>query len=72
MSENLAVPEGPALVRLVPTDIPLSEPLDWPILAADSALLFEVGTVVPDEAARTFIFQQFSTVRTPSRGRARG
>jgi c-di-GMP-binding flagellar brake protein YcgR len=63
MSENLAVPEGPALVRLSPTDIPLSEPLDWPILDAGGALLFEIGTVVPDEASRIFLFQQFELHR---------
>jgi c-di-GMP-binding flagellar brake protein YcgR len=60
MSEDNVVPERePALVRLGPSDIPLATPLEWSILAADGALLFEAGTVVPDEAARTFLLQQF-------------
>ncbi|WP_232316403.1 flagellar brake protein [Candidatus Burkholderia verschuerenii] len=38
-------------------------PLDWPIVAADGALLFDTGTVIPDEAARQFLFQQFEPHR---------
>ncbi|WP_277184473.1 flagellar brake protein [Caballeronia sp. BR00000012568055] len=41
----------------------MNSPLDWPIQAADGALLFEVGTVVPDEGARSFLFQQFELYR---------
>jgi c-di-GMP-binding flagellar brake protein YcgR len=63
MSENSAAPEGPALIRLGPSDLPLSKPLEWPIVAEDGALLFEAGTVVPDEPARTFLFQQFELYR---------
>jgi c-di-GMP-binding flagellar brake protein YcgR len=63
MSEENAVTEGSALIRLSPSDIPLSTPLDWPILAADGALLFEAGTVVPDEAARSFLFAHFELHR---------
>jgi c-di-GMP-binding flagellar brake protein YcgR len=63
MSQDHAASEGSALVRLDPADVPLSMPLDWPIVAADGALLFDIGTVVPDEAARTFLFQQFEPHR---------
>jgi c-di-GMP-binding flagellar brake protein YcgR len=63
MSENSAAPEGPALIRLGPSDLPLSKPLEWPVVAEDGALLFEAGTVVPDEPARTFLFQQFELYR---------
>jgi c-di-GMP-binding flagellar brake protein YcgR len=63
MSEDYVAPAGPALVRLGPSDIPLALPLEWPIQAADGALLFEAGTVVPDEAARMFLFQQFELYR---------
>jgi c-di-GMP-binding flagellar brake protein YcgR len=63
MSEDNVAPAGPALVRLGPSDVPLNSPLDWPIQAADGALLFQVGTVVPDEAARSFLFQQFELYR---------
>jgi c-di-GMP-binding flagellar brake protein YcgR len=68
MSEDTAAYEGPALVRLDPSDVPLSSPLDWPILAADGSLLFDAGTVVPDEATRTFIFDQFEPHRGASDG----
>jgi c-di-GMP-binding flagellar brake protein YcgR len=63
MSEDNVAPAGPALVRLGPSDVPVNSPLDWPIQAADGALLFEVGTVVPDEAARAFLFEQFELYR---------
>ncbi|MEZ2351089.1 flagellar brake protein [Caballeronia sp. RCC_10] len=56
----------PALVRLNAADIPLKAPLEWPILAPDGAVLFDSGTVVPDEAARAFLYRHFEPHR-PSR-----
>ncbi|KMZ13938.1 hypothetical protein BHUM_02261c [Candidatus Burkholderia humilis] len=37
--------------------------LEWPTLAEDGALLFDTGTVVPDEPSRMFLFQQFELYR---------
>jgi c-di-GMP-binding flagellar brake protein YcgR len=62
MSED-NVATGPALVRLGPSDVPVGSPLEWPILAPDGALLLEAGIVVPDDASRTFLFQQFEIYR---------
>lgn len=45
--------------RLSPDDVPLDEPLAWPIVSADGAMLFEAGTTVPSQAARTFLFKNF-------------
>ncbi|MDR5739394.1 MULTISPECIES: flagellar brake protein [unclassified Caballeronia] len=56
----------PALVRLHAADIPLKAPLQWPILAPDGAVLFDSGTVVPDETARAFLYRHFEPHR-PSR-----
>lgn len=54
----------PALVRLKPADIPLNAPLEWPILSPEGAVLFESGTIVPDETARAFLCVQLQPHRS--------
>ena len=45
--------------RLSPNDVPVGEPLAWSIVSADGALLFDAGSTVPTQAARTFLFENF-------------
>ncbi|KXV11427.1 pilus assembly protein PilZ [Caballeronia megalochromosomata] len=69
MTEETAVGARQSLVRLEASEIPLDAALEWPIVAADGALLFEAGTVVPDAAAREFMFRHFEphrAVREPA------
>lgn len=60
MTDDVPVLSTPASSsRLSPEDVPLDEPLAWPIVSADGAMLFEAGATVPSLAARTFLFRNF-------------
>lgn len=70
MTEETVLEARQSLVRLWPAEIPLNTALDWPIVSADGAMLFDAGAVVPDVAARDFMFQQFEphrAVQEPAR-----
>ncbi|CDY75180.1 hypothetical protein BGLT_04077 [Caballeronia glathei] len=62
-ADPLAAPPRPALVRLIPGDVPLSTPLAWPIVGEDGALLFDAGTIVAGDEARDFLFKHFEPHR---------
>jgi c-di-GMP-binding flagellar brake protein YcgR len=53
----------PTLVRLNAADIPLNAALPSPIVAADGALLFDAGVVIPDETTRDFLCRHFEPHR---------
>ncbi|SAK65325.1 type IV pilus assembly protein PilZ [Caballeronia hypogeia] len=63
MTEETVIDANPALVRLQESDIPLNASLEWPIVAADGALLFDIGGIVPGAAAREFMFRHFEPHR---------
>jgi hypothetical protein len=63
MTEETVADARQLLVRLESSEIPLNASLEWPIVAADGALLFDAGAVVPDEAARDFMFRHFDPHR---------
>ncbi|MDP9155799.1 MAG: flagellar brake protein [Pseudomonadota bacterium] len=50
-------------VRLSLADVPIGEPLAWPIVAADGALLFNAGAVVAGVPERAFLFAHFEPHR---------
>ena len=45
--------------RLLITDVPVGEPLEWPIITANGAPLFDAGATLTTLAARTFLFAHF-------------
>ncbi|BCQ25569.1 flagellar brake domain-containing protein [Caballeronia sp. NK8] len=63
MTEETVVDARQSLVRLEPSEIPLDTALEFAIVAADGALLFGAGTVVPDGASREFMFRHFEPHR---------
>ncbi|WP_321961315.1 flagellar brake protein [Paraburkholderia sp. J7] len=48
---------------LTPDAMPVGEPLAWPVVDHDGALLLEAGAVLVGEAERTFLFQHFAPHR---------
>jgi c-di-GMP-binding flagellar brake protein YcgR len=63
MTEEIVAEARRSLVRLEASEIPLNTSLEWPIVAADGAMLFDVGAVVPDAGAREFMFRHFEPHR---------
>ena len=63
MTEETVADARQSLARLEPSEIPLGTPLEWPIVAADGAMLFDAGAVVPDGAALEFMFRHFEPNR---------
>ncbi|SAK49421.1 type IV pilus assembly PilZ [Caballeronia catudaia] len=63
MTEETVAGARQLLVRLQPSEIPLNAALEWPVVAADGALLFDAGAVVPDASAREFMFRHFEPHR---------
>ena len=64
MSEEDAVTLAQASsIRLSVADVPVGEPLAWPIISADGARLLEAGAVIAGTADRTFLFAQFDPHR---------
>ncbi|SAK62453.1 type IV pilus assembly protein PilZ [Caballeronia temeraria] len=63
MTEETAVDARQSMVRLEPSEIPLGASLEWPIVAADGATLFDAGTVVPDAPALEFMLRHFEPHR---------
>ena len=60
MTDDVPVLSTPsASSRLSPNDVPVGEPLAWPIVSVDGALLFEAGSIVPSQAVRSFLFENF-------------
>ncbi len=60
MTDDVPVLSTPlSISRLSPNDVPVGEPLAWSVVSADGALLFQAGTAVPSQAARTFLFENF-------------
>lgn len=63
MTDKTVLEARQSLVRLEASDIPLNEPLAWPIVAADGTGLLDAGDVVPDATAREFMFRHFEPHR---------
>ncbi|SAK90708.1 type IV pilus assembly protein PilZ [Caballeronia fortuita] len=63
MTEQIAEEARQSLTRLEPSEIPLGVSLEWPIVAADGALLFDAGAIVPDAPALEFMFRHFEPHR---------
>lgn len=59
-----AVPAAPPESPLVPADVPVGHPIDWPILDQDGTLLLERGATLVSEIERDFLFRHF----VPQRG----
>jgi c-di-GMP-binding flagellar brake protein YcgR len=63
MTEETVEDARQLLVRLQASEIPLNAGLQWPIVAADGALLFDAGAVVPDAQSLEFMFRHFEPHR---------
>jgi c-di-GMP-binding flagellar brake protein YcgR len=64
MSEDAFVlPVRAPSSRLLLADVPVGEPLAWPIVTADGVLLCEAGSTLASLAARAFLFEQFEPHR---------
>jgi len=63
MTAETAVDARQSLVRLEASEIPLNACLEWPIVAADGALLFDAGATVPDTHSLEFMFRHFEPHR---------
>lgn len=64
MSEEDAVTLAQASsIRLSVADVPVGEPLAWPIISADGTPLLEAGAVIAGAPDRTFLFAQFDPHR---------
>ncbi|WP_321793957.1 flagellar brake protein [Caballeronia sp. J97] len=63
MTDQTVEDARPSLARLSPSEIPLGTSLEWPIVAADGALLFDAGAIVPDAPALEFMFRHFEPHR---------
>ena len=48
---------------LTPDAVPVGEPLAWPVVDRDGALLLDAGSVLVGEAERDFLFQHFAPHR---------
>ncbi|WP_322031389.1 flagellar brake protein [Paraburkholderia sp. J76] len=48
---------------LTPDAMPVGEPLAWPVVDGDGALLLDAGSVLVGEAERDFLFQHFAPHR---------
>ncbi|WP_343675624.1 flagellar brake protein [Paraburkholderia heleia] len=48
---------------LTPAALPVGEPLAWPVVDRDGALLLDAGAVLVGEAERDFLFQHFAPHR---------
>ncbi|WP_158938719.1 flagellar brake protein [Burkholderia sp. S171] len=69
MTDDVPVLSTPsASNRLSPNDVPVGEPLEWSIASVDGALLFEAGTTVPNQAARSFLFENFEPYKFEAAG----
>ena len=63
MTEDTVIDANRTLVRLEASEIPINASLEWPIVAADGALLFHAGSVVQDASACEFMFRHFEPHR---------
>jgi hypothetical protein len=48
---------------LTPESLPLGQPLAWPVVDRDGTLLLARGTVIVNEAERSFLFEHFAPQR---------
>lgn len=54
---------APDAASLTPSDVPLGQPLDWPLVDHDGTLLFERGATLVGEMERDFLFRHFAPQR---------
>lgn len=59
-------PEGS--VALAVRELPIGEPLGWPVIDSDNTLLLAAGTILRDEAQRDFLFSHFQPRRGDTTG----
>jgi c-di-GMP-binding flagellar brake protein YcgR len=59
LEEASVLPVLQSSSRLSITDVPIGEPLAWPLINADGAPLFDAGATIASLAARTFLFAHF-------------
>lgn len=60
----------PSPIRLSMADVPLGEPLAWPIVAADGAVLIDAGATITGAAERAFLFAHFEPHRLDDSGKS--
>ncbi|KQR74017.1 pilus assembly protein PilZ [Burkholderia sp. Leaf177] len=60
--ESITLDQSSA-IRLALSDVPLGEPLAWPIVSADGALLLNAGAIIAGAAERAFLFAHFEPHR---------
>lgn len=53
----------PEFAVLTPADVALGQPLDWPLVDADGALLLDIGATLVGEMERDFLFRHFAPQR---------
>lgn len=59
-------PEAPAALRN--GELPIGEPLGWPVIDSDESLLLAAGNILHDEAQRNFLFSHFQPRRGDTTG----
>jgi c-di-GMP-binding flagellar brake protein YcgR len=59
-----ALPDASAgTALLTPADVPLGQPLEWPIVDRDGTLLLELGATLVGKMERDFLFRHFAPQR---------
>ncbi|MFX1765051.1 flagellar brake protein [Paraburkholderia sp. A1RI-2L] len=54
---------APGTASLTPADLPLGQPLEWPLVDHDGTLLLERGATLVGEMERDFLFRHFAPQR---------
>ncbi|WP_310630604.1 flagellar brake protein [Paraburkholderia sp.] len=60
---NTAASASTDLATLTPADVPVGQPLDWPLVDRDGTLLLERGASLVGEVERDFLFRHFAPHR---------
>jgi c-di-GMP-binding flagellar brake protein YcgR len=69
MTDEVSVLPSPSTSSpLSPNEVPVGEPLAWSIVSVDGALLFEARSAVPNEATRSFLFENIEPYRFEEAG----
>jgi c-di-GMP-binding flagellar brake protein YcgR len=62
-SQDAMADAAAGATMLTPADVPLGQPLDWPLVDSDGTLLLERGATLVGEMERDFLFRHFAPQR---------